>query len=318
MDQTHTQPLFKINKPLGFYWGMLSGLNTGLSVWDITKSALEYAKTSKEVQNVFRFFNKYAPQIYPSTATAAYCIFHEGLNSENTTKFPEAQFGEASKGNEARYEAICAAYSDRGAKMDDPHAATMGQVWQRKNQTGYNDAGWSIEEGNYERWIEQINPDYKTYVKEFYDALADAIASWSQNVINRLAFIQPGFGATGDRALYKGDPIDAQYAISDAEYVDFMKEMAQYFVGTFVRSSKTTNIRFLWNLDDYDGDPVIQNPNGKQEYALWMRNNYNCQLRKQQYPIAIGYLSPNETEQDNDQRDDFYGTSDRWDGNRNL
>jgi hypothetical protein len=43
--------------------------------------------------------------------------------------------------------------------MDDVIAATQGQVYQRDNQTGYNDAGWNIEEGNYERWLTQINPD---------------------------------------------------------------------------------------------------------------------------------------------------------------
>ena len=159
MDQTHKRPLYLINKPLGFYWGMLSGLNTGLSVWDISQSAIDYAATSEEVLDVFRFFNKHAPQTDPATATTAYVIFHEGLNSENTEKFPEAEFGTASKDNEARYEAICRAYSERGARMDHTFAATKGQVWQRRNQTGYNDAGWSIEEGNYERWIEQINPD---------------------------------------------------------------------------------------------------------------------------------------------------------------
>ena len=43
--------------------------------------------------------------------------------------------------------------------MDDVFSATQGQVYQRDQQTGYNDAGWNIEEGNYERWITQINPD---------------------------------------------------------------------------------------------------------------------------------------------------------------
>jgi hypothetical protein len=43
--------------------------------------------------------------------------------------------------------------------MDDPFSATKGQVFQRRYQTGYNDAGWDIHDGNYERWIEQIDPD---------------------------------------------------------------------------------------------------------------------------------------------------------------
>ncbi len=158
-DQTWTAPLYQINVPLGFYWGAISGLNTGLSVWLVTQSALNEAQVKPELHSIFRMFNKYAGQIYPTTANAAYIIFHEGLNSANTNKFPVATFGNASQSNQARYTAICNAYVARGAKMDDVYAATKGQVYQRANQTGYNDAGWNIEEGNYERWITQIKPD---------------------------------------------------------------------------------------------------------------------------------------------------------------
>ena len=159
MDQTWTKPLYQINVPLGFYWGALSGLNTGLSVWLVTQSALQEAQSKPELHDVFKLFNKYSKQVYPSTADAAYSIFHEGLNSQNTTKFPENTYGQANKQNQARYIAICNAYASRGAQMDDVFSATQGQVYQRDQQTGYNDAGWNIEEGNYERWITQINPD---------------------------------------------------------------------------------------------------------------------------------------------------------------
>jgi hypothetical protein len=159
MDQTWTKPLYQINVPLGFYWGALSGLNTGLSVWLVTQSALQEAQSRPELHDVFKMFNKYSKQVYPSTTTAAYSIFHEGLNSQNTVKFPENIYGQANQSNQARYTAICNAYSARGAQMDHVFAATKGQVWQRDQQTGYNDAGWNIEEGNYEKWITQINPD---------------------------------------------------------------------------------------------------------------------------------------------------------------
>jgi hypothetical protein len=159
MDQTWTKPLYQINVPLGFYWGAFSGLNTGLSVWLVTQSALQEAQSRPELHDVFKMFNKFSKQVYPSTADAAYSIFHEGLNSQNTIKFPENIYGQANKQNQARYIAICNAYTSRGAQMDDVYAATQGQVYQRDQQTGYNDAGWNIEEGNYERWITQINPD---------------------------------------------------------------------------------------------------------------------------------------------------------------
>ena len=158
-DQTWTAPLYQINVPLSFYWGAISGLNTGLCAWLVTQSALNEAQTRPELHSIFRLFNKYSGQIYPSTSNAAFCIFHEGLNSANTNKFPVAVYGNARQSNQSRYLAICNVYSTRGAMMDDVYAATKGQVYQRSSQTGFNDAGWAIEEGNYERWISQINPD---------------------------------------------------------------------------------------------------------------------------------------------------------------
>lgn len=161
MDQSFAKPLYQINVPLGFYWGALSGLNTGLCIWDVTANALEAAQTYPEIHDVYRMFNKYAPQIYPSIATAAYSIFHEGLNSANEVKFPAIKYGAVSKVNVARYKAICddPVYKSHGAILGDTVYVTEGQVAQRDKQRAYNDAGWDIEEGNYERWITQINPE---------------------------------------------------------------------------------------------------------------------------------------------------------------
>ena len=39
------------------------------------------------------------------------------------------------------------------------NALTIGQVNQREEQTGYNDVGWQIAEGNFERFLTQINAD---------------------------------------------------------------------------------------------------------------------------------------------------------------
>ena len=43
-DQTWKGPVYQINVPLGFYWGAMSGLNTGISVWLVTQSALYEAQ----------------------------------------------------------------------------------------------------------------------------------------------------------------------------------------------------------------------------------------------------------------------------------
>ncbi|MFN0187719.1 MAG: T9SS C-terminal target domain-containing protein [Bacteroidia bacterium] len=159
MDGSWQAPIFKINTEVGFYWSALSGLNIGLSSYNANKQAIRYAYKHKEISDIFRMYNKYAQQVYPAMATTAYSVFHEGLNSADTAKFPVNIYGKAIEKNLERYTKICNAYASRGAKMDDLKAVTYGQVNQREKQTGYNDAGWDIAEGNYERFLTQINPD---------------------------------------------------------------------------------------------------------------------------------------------------------------
>jgi hypothetical protein len=159
MDQSCTKTMYNLNPRIGFYWGILSGLNTGLSVHDQSANATDLALADTEIMSSILFFNKYAGQIFPATATAAYSVFHEGLNSSNKIKFDEATYFKCNMANVSRYEKICQAYQAQGARIDDALAVVQGQVYQRDKQTGYNDAGWDIQEGNYERWIEQIKAD---------------------------------------------------------------------------------------------------------------------------------------------------------------
>ena len=160
MDQTWRKPYFQLNLPLSFYWCAAEQLNAGLGIWDWSGSALEGA-AANGFESVASFFNTWAAELDPSTARGGFSIFHEGLDSSDTSKFPETATygGIASKSNTARYEAICAAYASQGARMDDVTAATWGQVLQRRDQSGFNDAGWQIWSGNYERFVTQISPD---------------------------------------------------------------------------------------------------------------------------------------------------------------
>jgi hypothetical protein len=158
MDASWNKPIFEINKEIGFYWAALSGMNTGVSSTNMQKGAIEYGYNHKEIADIFRMTNKYYQQVYPATATTAVSIFHEGLNAADVLKFQESEFGIAKQSNLDRYLKICKAYEARGAKMDDVKSANLNQVNQRERQTGYNDAGWDIEDGNYERFLTQINP----------------------------------------------------------------------------------------------------------------------------------------------------------------
>ncbi len=159
MDESWRKEIFTINTELAFYWSALSGINTGLSSYNCSKSAIKYALEHAEIRDIFKMYNKYAQQVYPAFATTAFSVFHEGLNAADTIKFPEKKFGSAKSKNLERYTNICNAYASRGARMDDLESADIGQVNQRERQKGYNDAGWDIAEGNFERFLYQIKPN---------------------------------------------------------------------------------------------------------------------------------------------------------------
>jgi hypothetical protein len=158
MDQTWQKAWYQLNVPLSFYWGALNALNSGQSVWDVTRSAIE-ASQAQGFDYSFYFFNRYAGQIHPKTATDAFCALHKGLDAADTKAYPEAKFGHASKGNVDRMLKICAKFASYGASVDDKDALTMGQVAQRDRQKGFNDVGWDIWPDNYSRFLTQIDAD---------------------------------------------------------------------------------------------------------------------------------------------------------------
>ena len=162
MDQTWQYSYFQLNVRLGMFWAALEQLNVGMNVWDWSGTCLENAETAG-FEFAATFFNTWAAELVPATARDGFCFFHEGLDSADTTKFPTATFGSANKNNLERSAAICNAYASQGCKMDHLEAAAMGNVAARdpppSGQTGYNDAGWEIHPGNYDRFITQIDPD---------------------------------------------------------------------------------------------------------------------------------------------------------------
>jgi hypothetical protein len=159
MDQTwHKGHNIIVHPAMGFYWTALSALHSGLSVWNLTGTARDWCHENNYWEFA-RFFDKYAGQTHSPTATGAFCALREGLDASDTEKFPESSFGAASRDNRDRYIAICKAYASQGAKMDDPDGVLAGQMNQRFQQKGLNDAGWRIFRGNYERFLHQIDPD---------------------------------------------------------------------------------------------------------------------------------------------------------------
>ena len=161
MDDSWTMGFFAKNYEIGFYWSALGGTNTGLSTMNVSAAAIKFAMSNPGIRDIFKMYNKYAQQVYPQTAIAAYSVFHEGLDAADTKKFPESKYGKASRTNTDRYLKICAdpQYWNRGARISDTAAVILGQVDQRYYQKDYNDAGWDIEAGNFERFFTQINPE---------------------------------------------------------------------------------------------------------------------------------------------------------------
>jgi len=195
MDKGWKKPLYQLNLPLNFYWGAINALNGGQSIWDIEETAIEASKT-EGFDFSFHFFNRYAGQIWPATATDAFCALHKGLDSADTKSYPEAVFGEAVQQNWDRMQKICALFAKQGAAIDDKAALVMDQVKQRSTQTGFNDVGWQIWADNYGRFLYQIDAD------------ATSIPLWRiGGPITPTSSIYSRFGrgfehATGKNALY--------------------------------------------------------------------------------------------------------------------
>jgi hypothetical protein len=144
----------KNNIPQGLYWSALYASHCGLSMWNIPWEAC----TQEENFPAFELFNRYAAQTDAVTARFAFCALRSGLDASDTTKFPENLYGKAIKSNQQRYINITKAYSKYGAEMADPEKASGSGMLNRKRQ-GYNDAGWQILPGNYERHLSQIDSE---------------------------------------------------------------------------------------------------------------------------------------------------------------
>jgi hypothetical protein len=124
------------------YWFAMNALNGGQSIWDVQAKAVEASK-EQGFDYAFHFFNRYAGQIYPKTATDAFCSLHKGLDVADTNAYPESEFGAATRQNRARMQKICDTFARYGAKV----------------RADYSDVGWDIWPDNYGRFLYQIDAD---------------------------------------------------------------------------------------------------------------------------------------------------------------
>lgn len=155
-----------------------------------------------------------------------------------------------------------------------------------------------------------LDQNYIKYFNRLIFKLADHIASLTEEERNVFAFIQPAFGSTGDRQLYKGTPIDQKYKISAQQYLEFCSGATKRFYEAF-NKPELRHIKFLFNVDDESNPTVLKEAKGTKVgellYANWLRQNYPIELRKQQFTIAIGYQANGEIKQDTELRPSFFG-----------
>jgi hypothetical protein len=211
------------------------------------------------------------------------------------------------------------------SKMDEKiHNAVKGKyyyyfvLW-----TGPHSPEWIYDHGvpkvackGGNRSAKDVFPFYldKNYINFFYKfigKLAEHIASLPKENREAFSFIQPAFGSTGDKQLYKGTPINPDYKISAQQYLEFCSGATKRFYEAF-DMPELKHIKFLFNVDDEgDTNELVNSKNeqklGEQLYANWLRKNYQIDLRKQQFTIAIGYQANDEIKQDNQLRPTFYG-----------
>jgi Beta-galactosidase len=147
MDLTN-QGWFKAAPLWNMYWTQLWGLHNGQDMHNQLDSDL----TNPAYAPAFAFYSTYAGYKDPRDSTGAWIALHDGLDARDTARFPESQFGTASRTNTARYTAISRAYAPYGARQDD--LAGSGAT----SFTALNDVGWAVYPGNFQMYLSQINP----------------------------------------------------------------------------------------------------------------------------------------------------------------
>lgn len=105
--------------------------------------------------SAFNFFNKYAGQKVAGKATNAMCALKDGLDASDGKRFPASKYGNVDRNNQQRYKNIADAFASHGAVLEDVISATKPEMDQLSAQ-GFNDVGWRIFRGNYDRYLHQL------------------------------------------------------------------------------------------------------------------------------------------------------------------
>jgi hypothetical protein len=127
--------------------------------WGLDWSNQGYEQISdKTFDSAYGFYNRYAGEKDPSKSIYAMCALRDGLDAQDTSRFPVSTYGFLYRGNSLRYINIANAFGDKGAMLEDVQNA-MGDEMNNVGAKGINDVGWNIFPGNYERFLHQLMPN---------------------------------------------------------------------------------------------------------------------------------------------------------------
>ena len=142
------------NPEQAFYWSAIFATHCRLDMWNVPAEVSQ----GYRFQDAINFFNRYAGQQHAATATHAFCALRKGLDASDTLSYPTERYGEPVKSNIDRYLKISESFKSHGAKQGDPEKA-IGDGMVNRKRKDYNDVGWGILDGNYCRYITQIEPE---------------------------------------------------------------------------------------------------------------------------------------------------------------
>jgi hypothetical protein len=304
---------FRINLPMNFYWSVLCALDAGLGIMDVTDSVFDYqydpekengdearglhlnelytnkVKRTKALIPIFKFFNDYAGQVYPEDADKAFIAFRKGIvvNQDVAKKIGNLEL-------EAEDLLDFAKHMPYGAKVDDPTVVHKGQMYQRQNQTKFNDLGQNIPEGNFKRFITQIEPD--EHDQPYWRIGDDEIGEIGpyDNQPNKRAAKEGRFGRgvdAGQKSIYLD--VDDAFTIDNTEK---MEVTVTYFDGYI---GEVSEFKVIVHQKNNSPHIITVNTTGQEEWKTTtleiesnLRNSVDDNKRKD---IVLRHVSGNRT-----------------------
>ena len=141
-------------------------LTFGVDVWNLYAGFLGNDTFAPTME----FFNRHAGHKNPTTSPAAFISFRDSLDTADVARFSVAEYGPVNSSknpekfvNKTRMLKILKQFESRGASLggDDAHiggAMSKNGVHQKKAMVLY-DVCWRCYEGNYGRYLEQIDAE---------------------------------------------------------------------------------------------------------------------------------------------------------------